>query len=100
MFPEKKLGAVGKHNVVVLNEAFSSERKGGDEEDGTAAKAEEDQGPKPLGEVMEGAVKGKPEVVEVANERECRRRWGKGLAIRVGGPETEEVEEESTEEEG
>lgn len=70
MLANEKLGTVREDYIVVLGEAFFGKGKGGDDEDGTVAEAEEEYGAEPSGEVVEGAVKGETEVVEVADDGE------------------------------
>lgn len=61
--------------VTVLHDLFSDRRRG-DDDGGDPTKAEEHNGAVLLSERLQGAVGFEVELMEVADEREARRRWG------------------------
>lgn len=77
MSPVEEIGAVGEDDVIVLAEAFFSERWRGDEENGAGAEAEEEGRAVPPGDLGEAPVEWPLEEVDVADQREGRERaWG------------------------
>lgn len=74
-FSDEEAGPVGEDGVV-CGEAVSRGGGGGDEEDAAGAEVEEDDGAVAAGEGCEGAVEGRVEEVEVAEEGEAEERGG------------------------